>query len=281
MSMWNGYCSLADFKAYIKPVGNDLTADATDDAFIEKVIERASRRLDDLVGRSFYPRVESHNFDVPEDGMLWFDDDLLEVITLTNGDATTIASTEYVMKPITDYPKYCLLIRDISTTYFKESSTTYSNEQVIALNAVWGYHSNYSRRGFVLGSTLVEAGNLNATLLSFTVASGTPFAVNQVIRLDNELMIVSDVTTNEITVQRRGDNGSTAATHTNGVNVYYWQPMDDVVGLTLEIARMMYRSRYGENVETTAITTPAGVVVNPRSLPVWARELIEKYRRVV
>jgi hypothetical protein len=94
-------------------------------------------------------------------------------------------------------------------------------------------------------------------------------------------MIVTGVVTDDITVIKRGGNGSTAATHINGTSVYIWQQADDINALTLEIARIMYRSRYGENVETTAITTPAGVIVTPRSLPVWAQEIVAKYRRLV
>lgn len=280
MTMFNGYVSLAEFKAYITPQGQALNADAADDAMIESIIERASRRLDDLTLRTFYPHVESHNFDVPEDECLWFSDDLLEVITLTNGDATTIAAADYVFKPANESPKYCLLIRDTSTVLFTTNSSN-SGQQVIALNAIWGYHNNYSKRGWIAGSQLDEGSNITAAVTNFTVDSGTPFKTNQLVRVDNEILLVNYVSSNEIYVTERGYNGSTAAVHLDNAPVYYWQPMQDIVQLTLEIARMMYRSRYGENVETTSITTPAGVVINPRSLPVWARELIDKYKRVV
>ena len=77
----------------------------------------------------------------------------------------------------------------------------------------------------------------------------------------------------------RGENGSTAAVHNDGTAVRGYNHHDDTQQVTLEIARMLYRSRYGENVETTAITTPAGVIVTPRSLPVWANEIINRYKR--
>lgn len=280
MSIWNGYCSLAEFKAYITPQGQVINADTADDNLIEDMIERASRRVDDITLRKFYPHVESHNFDIPADDCLWFGDDLLEVLTLTNGDATTIAAADYILKPANESPKYCLLIRDTSTVLFLTNSSN-SAQQVISLNAIWGYHENYARRGWALGSQLDESGNITTTVTNFTVDSGTKFTANQVIRIDNELMIVNYAQGNEIYVTGRGENGSTAAVHLDNALVYYWQPMQDIVQLTLEVARMMYRSRYGENVETEAITTPAGVIVNPRSLPAWAREITKKYTRRV
>jgi len=224
--------------------------------------------------------VESHAFDIPADECLWFYDDLLEVLALTNGDASTIAAGDYILKPANESPRYCLLIRDTSTVIFL-TNTTNSGQQVINLNAIWGYHDNYAHRGFAQGSLLDEGSNITAAILNFTVDDGTLFKTNQLVRIDNEIMLVNYVSGNEIYVVKRGENGSTAAIHLNNAPVYYWQPMEDVIQLTLEIARMMYKSRYGENVETTSITTPAGVVINPRSLPVWARELIDKYKRVV
>ncbi len=280
-TIWNGYCTLADFKANLTPRGQSATADAVDDAFIEDTIERASRRLEALMGsRLFYPRVETRHYDIPRDRTIWFDDDLLEIITFTNGDDTTIASTEYILKPANAYPKYCLEMRAISTVTFEMDSNS-SDQQVIDVLAFWGFHEWYGTRAWKTGSTLNEGAGLNTTDLTFTVTSGTPFAENQVIKIDNEIMIVSAKSTNDITVISRGDNGSTAATHDNGDTVYIWQYPEEITALALEIAKIMYKSRQGENVETTAITTAAGVIVTPRSLPAWAPEVIRKYGRMV
>jgi len=280
MTVVNGYCSLADFKAYITPPGQSLSIDTGDDGVIEDIIVRASRRLDDLTGRRFYPRIETRYYNTPSGGELWLDDDLLEVLTLTNGNAVAITSADYVFKPVNEYPKYAIRLRDTSSIYFS-STTASSYDEAISLLAIWGYRERYSADGWVSGSLLDEAGNITAAVLSFTADSGSAFARDQIIRLDNELMIVTNVTGNEITVAARGANGSTAAIHLDNVAIKYWQPQDDITGLALEIAKIMYRARYGDNVETTAITTPAGVIVTPRSLPVWAQEVIRKYQRIV
>ena len=278
--MSNGYCTLADFKSYITPPGQALSMDFGDDAVIDDIISRASRRVDALTGRRFYPRVETRNYDTPYADLLWLDDNLLEIITLTNGDLVAIASTEYTFQPANEYPKYAIRLRNTSAIYFTSNSAT-DYEQVVALAGFWGYRERYSADGWVQGSLLDEAGDITAAVLSFTADSGNAFARDQIIRIDNELMIVTDVTGAEITVAARGANGSTAAIHLNNAPIYYWQYQDDIAGLTLEIARIMYRARYGENVETTAYTTPAGVVITPRSLPPWAQEIINRYQRMV
>lgn len=280
MTVVNGYASLANFKTYITPPGQSLSIDTADDGVIDSIIARASRRVDDLCGRKFYPRIATRYYNTPPGNELWLDDDLLEIITLTNGDTVAIASTDYVLKPTNEYPKYAIRLKDMSTIYFT-LATDSSADEAISLAAVWGYRDRYNADGWVTGSTLNEGAGLNATDLTFTVTAGTLFARDQIIRIENELMIVSLVSTNDITVTQRGVNGSTAATHANGTAVKYWVHQDDIQALALEITRIMYRARYGENVETTAITTPAGVIVTPRSLPTWAQEIIRKYQRLV
>jgi hypothetical protein len=94
-------------------------------------------------------------------------------------------------------------------------------------------------------------------------------------------MNTESTTATGLTVQARGDNGSTAATHVISSIVYVWQPPKDIKQLALEIAKIMYRSRYGENTETTATYTNSGVIVTPRALPVWAQEIVRNYLRIV
>lgn len=280
MSIINGYCTLAEFKEYLRPSGQTLTTDTTDDAFIENCIERASRRLEDLMsGRTFYPRVESHVFDMPCSRTLRFDDDLLEVISLTNGDSTAIASTEYTFEPANRYPRYALKLKDSSVVYWQYASTG-SVEQIITLAAIWGYREYYSIRGWRSAGTL-GAAMATTTGLTYTMTAGHTLDTGggQIVRVDNELMITASAGATSMVVVARGDNGSTAATHDNGATVYVWQHQEDINGLGLEIAHMMYKSKSGENVETTAVATAAGVVITPRSLPMWAQELISKYRK--
>lgn len=282
MAVTNGYCLIDDFKNTLTAPGQDLVVDAADDRVIRNLIERASRRVDGLMGmgRVFYPYIQTRYYDIPKDGELWLENDLLAVITLTNGDATTISSADYYLLPNNQTPYYALTLTDVTSVVWSVTSSG-GSMRALSLNGIWGYREDYSVRGWKLGSTLSEVGNLNATDLTFTLTSGASIREGMIIKIENELMQVTAVSTNDVTVAARGDNGSTAATHANGTSVYYWTVQADIEELTLEIARIMYRARYGENVETTSITTPAGIITNPRSLPVWANEVIAKYRKRV
>lgn len=280
--MINPYCTVADFKAFITPPGQTLPVAIADDLFVEDVIVRASRRVDNLMGmgRVFYPYVKAYKADIPSGRELWIDEDLLEVITFTNGDLTSIASTEYLTRPYNQTPYYMLVLKG-STTVTWELDTNGNYEKVLTVTGIFGYRQDYAR-AWVSAGTLGAAMSSTSTL-AFTMTAGHTLNSRggQIVKVDNEIMNLSGSTSTTMTAIYRGDNGSTAATHLNGATVYLWEPQDEITALTLEVARMMYKSRFGENVESTATTTAAGVVVTPRSLPVWAQEVINRYRKVV
>jgi hypothetical protein len=285
----NGYCTLAEFQRYITPQGHDLVEDAPDDAIIERQIIAASRRVDDLCGRKFYPSVQARKYDVPEGRELWVDDDLLSVLIFSNGPTVApahtvkvaIAASDYILLPANDYPKYALRLVYNSGEYF-EADDDNNSEQAIEVSAIWGYHEQYTTRAWRLVGTLGAAW-ASTTTLTATLTAGHTLEPRggQIIKIDNELFNNISASATTLTVISRGDNGSTAATHLISAPIYVWQPMEEIRELTIEIARIMYRSRYGENVDVVSTYTNAGVIVTPRSLPVWAQEIIRKYQRIV
>ena len=113
------------------------------------------------------------------------------------------------------------------------------------------------------------------------MSSGHSLAVGQIVRIDNELLNVSGVSGNTITVPQRGDNGSTAATHLTSVTVNVWNVQHDIRELCLEMARNLYKGRFGENAETTSFATAAGVMITPRALPSWGADVLHHYRKVI
>lgn len=279
MSLINSYCTLTEFRKYITPPSQTINEDSDDDAVISGLINVASRRVDNLCGRQFYPRIETMYYDIPPDREIWFGDDLLAVITFLNGDATAI--TEYYLSPNNAYPKYKLKIRDYSSVIWTTDANN-SAEQVLDLKAYWGYHEQYTTRAWKAVGTIAAA-MADTTTLTITMTAGHSLDARggEILKIGDELFNSSSVVGNVLTVQARGDNGSTAATHLILAPVYTWQVMDEVKQLTLEVANVMYKSRYGENVETTSTYTGAGVIVTPRSLPVWAQEVVRRYQRIV
>ena len=136
MAISNGYSTLAQFK----PLAKITSTDATDDTAIEGLIEDASRFLDSETGRTFYARTETRYFSLPEDGgrELRMDDDLLTITTLTNGDAATIAATEYNLIPKNSTPKYAIRLKEASD-YWWEADSSGNTEYVITIVGTWGY----------------------------------------------------------------------------------------------------------------------------------------------
>jgi len=134
MAILNGYCTLAEVKAYI----DTSSTDTGDDAVIEDMVEMASRLIDRLTMRTFYARSETHYFDYTGARGLKMDDDLLTVTTLTNGDDDTISSDEYNLLPFNRSPKHEIRLKQSSTEGW-DSDSDGNTEGVISVAGTWGY----------------------------------------------------------------------------------------------------------------------------------------------
>ena len=278
----NGYLTLQDFKEWIVTPNQDLSVAVVDDKVIERLIQNVCRHIDDETGRHFYPTVETRYFDTPEntedDRVLWLDDDLLAAITVTNGDDVVLLPAEYKLYPANRYPKYALRIKESSDYYWVRDDDD-NTEQVIDVLGIWGHHNNYAREGWATGSTLDEGGILTAADLTWTMAAVAPFEVGNIVKIENELCIVSAVGATGITVRKRGDNGSTAATHIDTTPVTIWQTQDDIAQAAMEIAVSAYHRRWGVSASGTATITGAGVVITPQDVPSWAAKIIASHAR--
>lgn len=275
MAVINGYTTLQAVKYLLKI----SVADSADDGILEELIGESSRFVDTYTGRRFYPSVETHSFDCPSRG-LWFDDDLLAVITLTNGDATVIASSDYILFPANVSPKYMLALTQMTSTTWELDSSG-NSEQVIDVLGWWGFHSQFATRAWVSGSLVNEALNLNATDTTFTVDDTQKFRVGQVIKIDNEAMTISYLSGLDITVSQRGDNGSTAAIHLDNAPVYIWQVEPEIELATRLIATTLYHNRFGQQTSAVATVTPAGVILAPEDIPAGALKVLQKFVRLV
>jgi len=158
MTITNGYASRSDFLAYMSPT--DINADTTDDPVVDMLVEAASRKIDEITQRTFYARTETHLFDAPvltgfapmtgyplnyfttsrNSSKIYFDDDLLSVTTLTNGDGSVIASANYLLYPANRTPKYAISLKDTTGVVWQADSSG-SYLQCISLAGSWGYAS--------------------------------------------------------------------------------------------------------------------------------------------
>ena len=277
----NSYATTQEFKNFkTQRAQSTINTDAADDLVIGSLLESASRYIDDQCRRKFYPSIETRYFNVPEDQnndlLLFVDADLLEITTLTNGDTTTITSTSYNLLPRNVSPKYGIKLIPTSNIYWMNDSTG-NGEFVIPVYGVWGFHNNYSQRAWQNVGTL--GSDLNISSLSATLTAGHAVLTDMLVKIDSELMLVS-VSTNTMTILNRGENGSTAATHSSGAVVYAWIPQPEIKNAVLLIASNMYSARAGQVANGKVTVTNAGVVIKPEDVPTIAQQTIQAFTRV-
>ena len=109
-------------------------------------------------------------------------------------------------------------------------SSANSNTGTATNFAMSGTSSNWLYDAFSVnvqdgGVRLADSGTnsaetLDATETAFTVHDGTQFAAGQIIQVDDERMYIVSIATHVLTV-RRGIGGTTAASHSNPVDVYH------------------------------------------------------------
>lgn len=276
MTTLNSYATLAEYKAYTTARGQTATTDTADDAIIESLLKAISRYVDAQTARWFYPRIETRYFDVPYSRELIMDADLLEVLSVTNGDGTLIPSTEYSLRPRNQSPHFIIRLVD-NSTYYWASDGSGNTHDVIEVTGVWGYHNRYSVAWETI-TTLAE--DLDTSETGIDVTSGTNFSAGNIVRIGDELSYISAIVTNTLT-GTRGENGSTAASHLTGVNVRVWQFMDELKTATLETALQAYRRRFGQSGTNQATITAAGVVLSPKDIPTIMVDFLNIHRRYV
>lgn len=276
MAAINAYATLAEFDQWKR---NSAT-DTDEDAVIEDVLEAASRYIDAGTARTFYPRIQSRFYDIPSNGYreLQLDDDLLEIITLTNGDDVAVSSSDYNLIGKNQTPHYAIKLKASSSVFWNYDGSG-NWEFVIDVLAIWGYHDQYAARAWPSGGTIEDASfSASDTTLAVQEDEGANFLAGQLIKADNEIMRVTNISTDDLTVVR-GENGSTAAAHDDDTDIYIWQPIHDIQTACLQIANSYFSRRFGENETTDSVITVGGVVITPRDIPGAAASTIRRYKR--
>lgn len=277
MNVSNLYFTTRDFKMYQATE----SLDAKDDLVIDSIMEQTARFIDEYTGRRFYPRIETQLYNAPlnkwvDKNTIYFRDDLLALTTLTNGDATTIASNNYYLDSVNNPPYWMLKLKSSSNIMWQPDANG-DYEQTISVSGVWGYHNNYAG-AWVLGGTLAAA-MPDTTALTATMTAGHTLFSQQIWKIGSEI-VQGTVSANTLTFNVRGDNGSTAAAHLISVNVYYWRPIAAVLAATEIIATSLYKERFGENVSGMATVTAAGVVLSPAGIPDKALRFLQPFVRI-
>ena len=236
------------------------TATGQDTLFTD-LIRSTSRDVEAACGgRRFAPRIDTLRFDYPGgDRQLDFDDDLLALTTLTNGDANAIAATNYNLLPYSGPPYYALRLKESSTDVWELDSSG-NSERVISVLGVWGWHPLYADVWLSTGATLAEA-ITTTTATTFTCTTGILVA-GDLIQIDSEWMHVSSVSTgaSDTATVVRGVNGSTAATHliSTAISRWHFPTLEMIVRQAVSAYERLKNNPVGEtiNVDGQTFQTP-------------------------
>lgn len=197
----HAYVTLDQVKAQLQLTGTG------NDATLSRVIVSASEAIDNLCARSFQPMTRTRV--LATTGGRWNAlPDLLSVDTITLADGTTVDADAYVLD--------AGLGDGIGANGIWLDAAPVASHDGLTITGRWGYRDERFDVG-TLGAAIVSA---SATTL--TMAAGHTVQVGHTLRIGDEDMYVRGVATNAVTV-RRGQNGTTATTHSNGATVAVYE----------------------------------------------------------
>lgn len=128
------YVTLADLKSYLN------ITNTTDDVLLVGLIAAAQAGIDGYTGRTFEAVADTTLYmdaDTDVDGaLLYLPDDLAQITTVTNGDATTVTTTDYVTQPRGRAPYYALKMKASSDVAWTYDTTP---ENAISITGRWAF----------------------------------------------------------------------------------------------------------------------------------------------
>ena len=168
----------------------DVKESARNRREIDSALAAASRSVDSLCHRRFYPVLATRYFDWPSSQYgtswrLWLDDSELISVTAVSSGGTSISTSDVLLEPNRSGPPYSRLELNIGSNAAFGGGDTHQRD--IQIDGLWA------------GCPLVEAalgdtaGAMDATQTTVTVdgATSAEVGVGSVLRLDSERLLVT------------------------------------------------------------------------------------------
>jgi len=259
------YASVDDLRDYL--AGTSYSSNwSSDSAIMTRIVEASSVRIDNYMGmQSFGPRSETRYYDIgsgslrrstqnirnstggniigPSSAMvnaIPLDSWLVSVTgTITSYKSTDRAESEsldegynndYWLLPYNTSPKVEIELNEDTSKGF------HGGQQTLAVTGVWGYSNDLSGEKTTTGTIATE------TETAWGVEDASTLNTAQTIKVDDEQMYITGISSNTLTVER-GVNGTTAATHTAGTSVYTYVYPTLVVQACLDLSKIYFRDR--------------------------------------
>jgi len=196
------YASREDVKTAL-----DYKETARNNAQVDRAIEYASRSIEKLCHRVFYPTVATRYFDWPNHQYakawrLWLDqNDLISVTALVSG-GVTIPASDYFLEPVNSGPPYSYIEIDLSSAASFSAGDTF--QRSIAIAGLWGYGNDEAPAGTV-------AANATSSATSIQVSDSASIGVGQLLRIGTERLLVTEKAMKDTGVNIDASDSLTAA----------------------------------------------------------------------
>lgn len=206
------YCTREDVKS-----ATDFKYTAYNNAQVDRAIQAASRDVEGLLRRKFYPNDTTKYFDWPPQGgqgggqiaypwRLWFDEsDLVSLTSVQSPSGTSLNTAFFNLEPANYGPPYTYI--EIQRNQAIAFSSGPTPQRSIVITGTWGYSLDLDTAG-----TLAAAiSSTSATQI--TVSDASQMGVGDLLVVDTERFLVQDrstLTTGQ-TVQGSGINTASAA----------------------------------------------------------------------
>lgn len=155
------------------------------DAAIDRLLESASRQIDSLLRRHFYPVVATKAYEWPAPFQntslrLYLADDLLDVTSILSGGAPM---TSYVPQPVNDGPPYSRIEVNLASDDSFEQDAV--RQLSIIIEGIWGYSWDMA----VVGALVDTIDNVQTDLI---VPDASRVGIGDLIFIGTEAMLVTD-----------------------------------------------------------------------------------------
>ena len=274
----------------VKRIIGTTASAVNDDDLLLRFCEETSRRIDKYCNRFFYPRYQELKTNWPGTSFdLRLPFDLINVVTLTNGDGNVILPTNlttgnanYFLYEQDSYPRWKLQLSIISGIVFLFVSTP---QQAISIKALWGYPaSEYDGSWKTDSAATVQNGtSQNATIKTLQVQTGY-FNAGDTVYIDDEFEIVQSVSVltpssnfDTLTVSR-GSAGSTAAVHLNGTTIYLVEYHPEIFHAAERLTAWAYRLKDSQQFQDIGVSS-MGVISLPKGMPVDCADILRDFVR--
>lgn len=149
------YGTVDDLKVYLR------VSVAGDDALLTDLLDKATKQVDVLAGRTWSSGSATRSYGSeyphfsPDWRTLFLDAPLTALATLTNGDATVIGSSNYVLLPRNDAHKNAILLK-LGGGYLFEFGA--DDDVAITVAATWVVPDHVEQAAYIIARALYEQG---------------------------------------------------------------------------------------------------------------------------